>query len=105
MNIFSHRTLIGIILLALSGCQNNNATEILQTYANRMSNVLEVDINLAIKNHNSTLLLFPAKRDLTHPLEDIRQGVFEVWDFRLCEMLRIISERNIATGFIMNGDS
>ena len=71
----------------------------LADYTQRMSNVLETPISA--DNNQAALPNFPQKRDRIIQIADIRQGLWEVLDFRQCDMLSIISERNSSLGKVM----
>ena len=71
----------------------------LNDYQTRMSNVLETD--LPPPQDSPTLLELPDKRDRINSTFDIRQGLWEVLDFRQCDMLPIISKRNSLLGKVM----
>jgi hypothetical protein len=92
-------TLLVLVLFFLSGCNSNTAQALLDDYSNRMSNVLEIEIPTS--NTLRQLPAFPEKRDRIVSTSDIRQGLWEVLDFRQCDMLSIISERNSTLGKVM----
>ena len=70
----------------------------LSDYSQRMSNVLDTAIT---PNNPTALPNFPEKRERIIPTPEIRQGLWEVLDFRQCDMLSIISERNSSLGKVM----
>ena len=91
--------LLVFFLFFLSGCNSNAPKALLNDYTQRMSNVL--DIEIAASDPNINLPSFPDKRDRFVSTNDIRQGLWEVLDFRQCDMLSIISERNSSLGKVM----
>lgn len=90
-------TLIGLTFL-LTGCSSNTADAMLAEYTERMSNVLETDIPGSQAAQQFSL---PKKRQRVISIADLRQGLWEVLDFRQCDMLSIISERNSLLGKVM----
>ena len=92
-------TMVLISLLTLSGCDTNTSQAMLADYSQRVSNVLETEIST--DTTQNTLPNFPQKRDRIIPTPDIRQSLWEVLDFRKCDMLSIISERNSSLGKVM----
>ena len=87
------------VLVFLSGCNSNAPQALLDDYAQRMSNVLDTEIT--VSSPENLLVRFPEKRDRIIATTDIRQGLWEVLDFRQCDMLSIISERNSSLGKVM----
>lgn len=73
----------------------------LEDYADSMSNVLETDITLGFDEALQTIPAFPSKRQRMLTTPDIREGMLEVWDFKQCGMMHLISERNSVLGKVM----
>lgn len=93
--------LLFLISFNLSGCDNDTAQRVLDEYVKRMGNVLQTKIELIQPNVSSGLVKFPEKRERTIKTVELRQGFWEVLDFRQCDMLSIISERNSLLGKVM----
>ena len=92
------KTIIVAIFLMISGCDSSKPESMLSEYSQRLSTVLETDIQLSAL---PALPNFPQKRHRTHLTTELRQGLWEVLDFRQCDMLGIISERNSSLGKVM----
>lgn len=92
------KIIIAALLLTISGCDASKPESMLTEYSQRMSTVLETGVQSATITELPT---FPQKRDRTYLTTDLRQGLWEVLDFRQCDMLGIISERNSLLGKVM----
>lgn len=73
----------------------------LEDYAARMSNVLETEIDLELEQAALAIPVFPVKRERIVPTTELREGLWDVLDFRQCDMLHLISERNSSLGKVM----
>ncbi|MFC6673576.1 DUF3080 family protein [Marinobacterium aestuariivivens] len=93
-------SLLTAALLLLAGCDGSGPEEMLDDYASRVSNTLdepiETDFDVA-----GRLPLFPARRERSLPLTDLRQGLVEVLALRHCDLLHLIAERNSSLGKVM----
>ena len=87
--------------LLLSACNKQEGPAMLEDYASRMSNVLEVDIQLELSAAAQQVPALPSMRDRLLPTVELREGVIDVWDFRQCGMISIIAERNSSLGKVM----
>ena len=96
------RTLGTLSLLALlTACQTSAPQSMLEDYAARMSTVLDTEINLSLTQAALALPAFPSKRERLMPTTELRENLWDVLDFRQCDMLKLISERNSSLGKVM----
>jgi len=91
--------LVGALLL--SACQESAPEAMLKDYAARMGNVLETEIELELDQAVLAILVFPVKRERLVATTELREGLWDVLDFRQCDMLHLISERNSSLGKVM----
>lgn len=96
-----HLVVLFISVLSLSACQGSASQTMLEDYAERMSNVLETDIDLALDEAALAIPMFPVKRERTLVMAELREGLWDVLDFRQCDMLYLIAERNSSLGKVM----
>mgnify|MGYP005988997007 CR=1 FL=1 len=80
---------------ALLGCSRDTPDYMLNDYVERLSNTLEVD---RIPSTPNLLPLFPPRRDRIMEPTEIRQGLVEVLDLQICDLLPLIAERNSSLG-------
>jgi hypothetical protein len=73
----------------------------LEDYAARMSIVLDTEINLSLTQAALTLPALPSKRERLVQTTELRENLWDVLDFRQCDMLKLISERNSSLGKVM----
>ena len=73
----------------------------LEDYAARMSTVLDAEVSLSLNEAALAIPVFPSKRQRLVPTEELREGLWDVLDFRQCDMLSLISERNSSLGKVM----
>ncbi len=96
------RTLGTISLLTLlTACQTSAPQSMLEDYAARMSTVLDTEINLSLTQAALTLPTLPSKRERLVQTTELRENLWDVLDFRQCDMLKLISERNSSLGKVM----
>lgn len=97
--LFCLSTLL-LLSLALSGCRDDSPQSMLENYSNRVSNALERSERLTLSAPTS-LPAFPRRRDRFLPVEDVRQGLVEVFNLRHCRLITLIAERNSSLGKVM----
>lgn len=93
--------LLFLVSCNLIGCGKNTSQQVLDDYATRMGNILQQASNLSPQKHSEYLPKFPEKREIVLKTVELHQGLWEVLDFRQCDMLSIISERNSSLGKVM----
>lgn len=88
-----------LILIFLSGCGQPTAESMLKDYAQRVSNAIDhpIELDLAKLDYPS----LPARRDRRLEIEELREGVIDVFRLRHCDLLPLISERNSNLGRVM----
>ncbi len=95
------RYLIPILLTALLlGCSQNTPEAMLQDYMYRVGNLIEREIERDLKVADQ-LPLYPPRRERILATEDIRQGLLEVLDLDVCDLLPLIAQRNSSLGKVM----
>lgn len=90
--------LILLTVLILSGCLQETPKSTLEDYRDRVANVLDMDVP-AITSEPTVRL--PARRDRTWPTEELRAGVLDSIEFKQCDLLPLIVERNSSLGKVM----
>jgi hypothetical protein len=94
----SHLALLTLCLttLMLSGCQKTEGERaMLDDYAERVARVLDQELD---EKATISLPALPPARVRYQATEDLREGVLDVLDFRECQLLHLISERNSILG-------
>lgn len=88
---------ISLLLLCLSlfGCERNTAENSLQTYNERLANVLDVSPS---QEPETDIPAFPDTRELLQPNDDIRIGLLDAYELRKCGLFNLIAERNSILG-------
>ncbi len=89
------RSILLLLALLLSGCSEEGAESRLQDYAYRVGNAIQQDYRLTLDRRPPP---FPAKRQRSLPVDDIREGLLEVLDLRRCGLLELIGQRNSSLG-------
>lgn len=89
-----------LVTLFIAGCSDNTPQDMLENYSNRVSNALDQSDRLNLKAPVS-LPEFPRRRDRLQPVEDIRQGLVEVFNLRHCQLITLVAERNSSLGKVM----
>ncbi len=86
-------------LVWLGGCTADSPEAVLDDYLSRVENTLDVELPRGDRLENA--LPLPGKRHRRLPITDLRTGVLETLDFRLCHLLPLIAERNSSLGRVM----
>jgi len=89
------------LVMLLSACQRSAPQAMLEDYASRMSNVLDTEITPDLDQAIVDIPAFPDKRDRVLATKELREGLWDVLDFRQCDMLSLIAERNSSLGKVM----
>lgn len=97
MIIFKYLILfLSFFLLACSG--KNSAETVLEDYLN------QVEMATGVNSQPITKFMlenYPARRDRALPVEDVRIGMLEFFNFSDCDLFNLISERNSILGKVM----
>jgi hypothetical protein len=84
-------------LLALSGCSGSNKLpDVLNTYAERLGNVLEIEI----ESESYLLMPFPNRTSMAQQLPEIDMNLREFYGINNCPIKQLIAQRNTALGKI-----
>lgn len=86
--------------LSLIGCAEPSAEKMLENYVSRVSNALDQPIEFK-PNTAARLPAFPLRRERLLEVAPIREGLLDVLEFRQCDLLPLISERNSNLGRVM----
>ena len=97
----TNNILLMLLIIFLNGCSNDTPQDMLTEYQTRVENVLETQSTLNDQEQSQHSVPFPQKRERLLKTDELRQGLWEVLDFRQCDMLSIISERNSSLGKVM----
>jgi len=92
--------LLGIVLLSLlaSACAEPDARSMLERYTERVGNAIEEPIDTDFDRALAHRPPLPPKRQRLIEIETIREGMIDVLDFRHCDLLHAIAERNTSLG-------
>ena len=89
-----------LVTFLLSGCDQNVPENMMETYSNRLANSLnsekQLDLSAPLK-----IPAFPRRRERILPVQDLRQGLFEVFNLRHCRLIHLVAERNSSLGKVM----
>jgi hypothetical protein len=88
-------TLLSLMLFPLIACQDNTTETTLNTYHQRLSNVLDVT-NSPL--NDSTFIHLPESRDLQWPIEETRLSLLNAYELRACGLFQLIADRNSVLG-------
>lgn len=91
-------TLLTIVLF-LSGCSDPTPESMLRDYAQRVSNAIEFEVEF--NPSEATYPAFPPRRERLLPITELREGLIDVLQFRHCDLLPLIAERNSNLGRVM----
>ncbi|MDH3452091.1 MAG: DUF3080 domain-containing protein, partial [Gammaproteobacteria bacterium] len=88
-----------VVCLLPAACSNAGPEAMLQDYLQRVTRVLELQVDPA--TFVVQLSPFPARRDLRLPLPEVRIGMFDFLSLRQCELHSVVAERNSSLGRVM----
>ena len=93
--------LLNLLLLIslIYGCAEPDAEHMLEDYTQRVSNALDEPIRF--EPGNTPFPAFPPRRERLLPVEGLREGLIDVLQFRHCDLLPLIAERNSNLGRVM----
>ncbi|WP_432698642.1 DUF3080 family protein [Marinobacterium sp. YM272] len=92
-----------LLLLLASGCRENAARQMLETYTSRVGNAIEQEVVTHFDQALAARIPFPPKRQRLIEIPEIREGLIDVLDFRHCDLLHAIAERNTSLGRLAPG--
>ncbi len=90
--------LVGLVWL-LTACGPSPSEQLLADYLDALHDAAGVESGHTVEAR--TLQRYPGHRDRSLELAEIRVGLFGMLDYRRCEMLHLISERNSILGRVM----
>lgn len=96
---------LGLLLLTLllTACAEPDARDMLEDYATRVGNALEEPVGLDLDQALAQRAALPPRRDRLFEIATVREGLIDVLDFRHCDLLHAIAERNSALGRVATG--
>lgn len=86
-------------VLLLTGCKENTTEVLLDTYQQRLANVLKIT---PAETSRLNLPALPAARSLKQPVADIRIGLLNAYKLRQCGLFQLIAERNSILGKVQD---
>lgn len=89
---------IALSTLLLSGCNTDPATDLLERYASRTGNAIEVDVDLALQTPAQVYTPLAPRRERLAAVPEIREGLLDLLDLRQCDLMQLVSERNTSLG-------
>ena len=85
--------------LLLTSCKENATNTLLNTYQQRLANVLEITPADTLPLN---LPIYPDTRSLKQPIADIRIGLLDAYELRQCGLFQLIAERNSVLGKVQD---
>lgn len=85
--------------LLLTSCKENATNTLLNTYQQRLANVLEITPADTLPLN---LPIYPDTRSLKQPIADIRMGLLDAYELRQCGLFQLIAERNSVLGKVQD---
>ena len=90
--------LISCLSLLLIACSSDEATELVERYAYRTGNAIDVDIDLTLMPAAQLYAPLAPRRERTAEVPEIREGLLDLIDLRHCNLMQLASERNTSLG-------
>lgn len=92
--------LFSLLLLCsvLSACSSDEATALVERYASRTGNAIDVDVDLSLKPSAQLYAPLPPRRERLAEIPEIREGLLDLLDLRTCDLMQLVSERNTSLG-------
>lgn len=87
-----------LLSLTLTGCNQPEAVDLVETYASRTSNAIDVDFDLTLQPATDLYPRLSERRERLTETPEIRQGLLELLELRHCDLIQLISERNSNLG-------
>jgi len=84
-----------LLLVLLSACSAETPESRLEDYAQRVANVIDYPVDLEL---DPSIPAYPRTRDRWLEVEELREGVVDVFDLRRCGLMELIGERNSSLG-------
>ena len=99
--MFTHRfdrLFYFLVVWVVSGCGQQTPQALLEDYLQRVANVLEQPPAISSPETRVSLVSLPTRRYRQLPITDLRSGLLDSIDLRLCGLLPLIAERNSSLG-------
>ncbi|NVK32244.1 MAG: DUF3080 family protein [Gammaproteobacteria bacterium] len=93
-----HSLSLTLVCLLLSACTSDEATSLVERYASRTANAIEIDFDLALRPNSALYTQLPPRRERLAEVPEIRQGLLDLLDLRACDLMQLVSERNTSLG-------
>ena len=90
--------LLSSLSLLLVACGTDEATSLVERYASRTSNAIDVDIDLQLKPAAQLYSPLAPRRERLAEVPEIREGLLDLIDLRHCNLMQLVSERNTSLG-------
>lgn len=90
--------LLSCLSLLLVACGTDEATSLVERYASRTSNAIDVDIELQLKPAAELYSPLAPRRERLAEVPEIREGLLDLIDLRHCDLMQLVSERNTSLG-------
>jgi len=93
-----------ILTSLLSGCINSDpALSLVETYAERTSRAIDIDVNLTLSKTSELYPTLPERRERLHPVTAVTEGLIDVLDLKQCGLIDLIAQRNTSLGKLAGG--
>lgn len=90
--------LLLIISIILSGCGKDDAQSLVERYASRTANAIEVDFELNLDSAAKFYSPLADRRERIAEVPEIREGLLDLLDLRHCDLMRLVADRNTSLG-------
>lgn len=99
MRLRTPKILITVLLaLLLTSCVADDAQSLVERYASRTSNAIEVDFDLQLLDTAQFYEPLADRRERIAQVPEIREGLLDLLDLRHCDLMRLVAERNTSLG-------
>lgn len=90
---------VGFMVLIITACSEQDSLQYrFDDYQDRLASTLESDLPAATPLAN---INYPDKRQRLREIPKYSEGMIEVWDFRRCDLMQLINQRNSNLGKVM----
>ena len=91
--------LVMLCLFAVTGCKENPTEALLDTYQQRLTNILDVEPDTIPP---LDIPSYPQTHALKQPIADITIGLLNAYELRQCGLFQLIAERNSVLGKVQD---
>ncbi|WP_028301197.1 DUF3080 family protein [Oceanospirillum beijerinckii] len=90
---------VGFMVLVITACSEQDSLQYrFDNYQNRLASTLDSDQPAVAPLTN---IHYPDKRQRLREIPKYSEGMIEVWDFRRCDLMQLINQRNSNLGKVM----